>query len=168
MRIFIIGPMASGKSTIGKKLAKSLGLDFIDTDKEIERLAGVNISWIFDIEGEDNFRLREEKVLQEVSTKGDCVISTGGGIVLSKKNRELLNASGLIIYLKVAIQTQLERTLLDKSRPLLKVDNKEQTLRKLQAQRAPLYEEIANITIKEKERSHNEVIKEIVAEIGNH
>ena len=168
MRIFIIGPMASGKSTIGKKLAKSLGLDFIDTDKEIERLAGVNISWIFDIEGEDNFRLREEKVLQEVSTKGDCVISTGGGIVLSKKNRELLNASGLIIYLKVAIQTQLERTLLDKSRPLLKVDNKEQTLRKLQAQRAPLYEEIANITIKEKERSHNEVIKEIVAEIGNY
>jgi len=168
MRIFIIGPMASGKSTIGQKLAKSLSLDFIDTDKEIERLAGVNISWIFDIEGEDNFRLREEKVLQEVSTKGDCVISTGGGIVLSKKNRELLNASGLIIYLKVAIQTQLERTLLDKSRPLLKVDNKEQTLRKLQAQRAPLYEEIANITIKEKERSHNEVIKEIVAEIGNY
>jgi shikimate kinase len=168
MRIFIIGPMASGKSTIGQKLAKSLGLDFIDTDKEIERLAGVNISWIFDIEGEDNFRLREEKVLQEVSKKDDCVISTGGGIVLSKENRELLNASGLIIYLKVAIQTQLERTLLDKSRPLLKADNKEQILRKLQAQRAPLYEEIANITIKEKERSHNEVIKEIVAEIGNY
>ena len=153
MRIFIIGPMASGKSTIGQKLAKSLSLDFIDTDKEIERLAGVNISWIFDIEGEDNFRLREEKVLQEVSKKGDCVISTGGGIVLSKKNRELLNASGLIIYLKVAIQTQLERTLLDKSRPLLKVDNKESLKGAIDLGIAMQLTNIARDVIEDKDRN---------------
>ena len=88
MRIFIVGPMASGKSTLGKKLAQTLNIDFIDTDKEIEKKAGAEISWIFEVEGEKGFRERERKVLNNSINKEDVVISTGGGIVTVKKNRD--------------------------------------------------------------------------------
>ena len=94
MRIFIVGPMASGKSTLGEKLAQTLNIDFIDTDKEIERKAGAEISWIFEVEGERGFRERERKVLNKSIDKEDAVISTGGGIVTVKKNRDLMTAKG--------------------------------------------------------------------------
>ena len=147
MRLLIIGPMASGKSTIGLKLANRLNLDFVDTDQQVEDRAGAEISWIFDIEGESGFRIREEEVLKEVCLNDEIVISTGGGIIIEKNNRKLISESGVVIYLEVSIQTQLERTLVDKSRPLLDNKDKEQTLKNLKKQRTPLYEEIANITI---------------------
>lgn len=162
MRLLIIGPMASGKSTIGLKLASRLNLDFIDTDQQVEDRAGAEISWIFDIEGEIGFRIREEEVLKEVCLNDEIVISTGGGIIMEKNNRKLISESGVVIYLEVSIQTQLERTLMDKSRPLLDNKDKEQTLKNLKKQRTPLYEEIANITIKAGDRSNNEVVEEIL------
>ena len=162
MRLLIIGPMASGKSTIGLKLASRLNLDFIDTDQQVEDRAGAEISWIFDIEGEIGFRIREEEILKEVCLNDEIVISTGGGIILEKNNRKLISESGVVIYLEVSIQTQLERTLMDKSRPLLDNKDKEQTLKNLKKQRTPLYEEIANITIKAGDRSNNEVVEEIL------
>ncbi len=162
MRLLIIGPMASGKSTIGLKLASRLNLDFIDTDQQVEDRAGAEISWIFDIEGEIGFRIREEEVLKEACLKDEAVISTGGGIILEENNRKLISESGVVIYLEVSIQTQLERTLMDKSRPLLDNKDKEQTLKNLKKQRTPLYEEIANITIKAGDRSNNEVVEEIL------
>jgi len=162
MRLLIIGPMASGKSTIGLKLASRLNLDFIDTDQQVEDRAGAEISWIFDIEGEIGFRIREEEVLKEACLKDETVISTGGGIILEENNRKLISESGVVIYLEVSIQTQLERTLMDKSRPLLDNKDKEQTLKNLKKQRTPLYEEIANITIKAGDRSNNEVVEEIL------
>jgi|TARA_B110000444_G_scaffold257725_1_gene296834 shikimate kinase len=162
MRLLIIGPMASGKSTIGLKLANRLNLDFVDTDQQVEDRAGAEISWIFDIEGESGFRIREEEVLKEVCLNDEIVISTGGGIIIEKNNRKLISESGVVIYLEVSIQTQLERTLMDKSRPLLDGKDKEQTLKNLKKQRTPLYEEIANITIEAGDRSNNQVVEEIL------
>jgi len=162
MRILIIGPMASGKSTIGLKLAKRLALDFLDTDQQVEDRAGAEISWIFDIEGERGFRIREEEALKEVCLNDEIVISTGGGVILKEENRKLISESGVVVYLEVSIQTQLERTLKDSTRPLLDNKDKEQTLKNLKKQRTPLYEEIANITIKAGDRSNNEVVEEIL------
>ena len=148
MRLIIIGSMASGKSTIGKKLSKKLGLDFFDIDNEIEKKAGAKISWIFDVEGEEKFRDREYEAFSNLTTNESCVISTGGGIVLREENRELLN-KGTVIYLEISIQTQLERTITDQDRPLLYGVDKEKTLRKIAEIRNPIYETCSDITIKE-------------------
>lgn len=166
MRLIIIGPMASGKSTVGRRLSNRLNLKFIDIDKEIEKSAGVSISWIFDVEGEERFREREVKELAKSINNNNCVISTGGGAILSKENREVLK-KGTVIYLKTSIQTQLERTINDKKRPLLQESsNKEQTLLELKSIRDPLFEECANITIKETKNSHNEVVDEIIKQLN--
>ncbi len=165
MRLIIIGPMASGKSTVGRRLSNRLNLKFIDIDKEIEKSAGVSISWIFDVEGEERFREREVKELAKSIDNNNCVISTGGGAILSKENREVLK-KGTVIYLETSIQTQLERTINDKKRPLLQnSNNREQTLRELKKIRDPLFEECANITIKEGKNSHNEVVEEIINQL---
>ena len=165
MRLIIIGPMASGKSTVGRRLSNRLNLQFIDIDKEIEKSAGVSISWIFDVEGEERFREREVKELAKSIENNNCVISTGGGAILSKENRDVLK-KGTVIYLETSIQTQLERTINDKKRPLLQnSNNREQTLRELKKIRDPLFEECANITIKEGKNSHNEVVEEIINQL---
>ena len=165
MRLILIGPMASGKSTVGRRLSKRLNLDFIDVDEEVEKAAGVSISWIFDIEGEKKFRERESKELINSLNADNCVIATGGGVVLSEVNRNILK-KGTVIYLETSIQTQLERTINDKKRPLLQnSNNREQTLRELKKIRDPLFEECANITIKEGKNSHNEVVEEIINQL---
>ena len=148
MRLIIIGSMASGKSTVGRKLSKRLGLDFFDIDNEIEKKAGAKISWIFDVEGEEKFRDREYEAFSNLTTNESCVISAGGGIVLREENRELLN-KGTVIYLEISIQTQLERTINDQDRPLLYGVDKEKTLRKIAEIRNPIYETCSDITIKE-------------------
>tara|TARA_Y100001936_G_scaffold172015_1_gene168356 strand:+ start:41 stop:547 length:507 start_codon:yes stop_codon:yes gene_type:complete len=166
MRLILIGPMASGKSTVGTRLSKRLNLDFIDVDKEIEKSAGVSISWIFDVEGEEKFRERETKELIKSLNSNNCVIATGGGAVLIEENRHLLK-KGTVIYLEVSIQTQLERTLNDKKRPLLREsDNREKTLKELKKIRDPLFKECANITIKESKNGHNAVVDEIITKIN--
>ena len=150
MKLIIIGPMASGKSVVGKKLSKRMNLDFFDTDESIENKAGASISWIFEIEGEASFRKREHDVFSELIERDNCVISTGGGIVLKKENRDLLKGQ-MVVYLEVSIQTQLERTLSDKKRPLIsnKV-NKEKVLREMAKERIPLYEECSSLRVSEK------------------
>ncbi len=166
MRLILIGPMASGKSTLGRRLSNRLQVDFIDIDKEVEKSAGVSISWIFDIEGEERFRERESKELFKNINKDNCVIATGGGVVLSEVNRNILK-KGTVIYLETSIQTQLERTINDKERPLLQESsNKEKTLIELKKIRDPLFEECANITIKETKNSHNEVVEEIIKHLN--
>ena len=165
MRLIIIGPMASGKSVVGKKLSKRLGIDFYDTDEEIVKKTGVTISHIFDIEGEDKFRSREMNIFSDLIKKDDCVISTGGGIVLKEENRELLK-KGTVLYLKTSIQTQLERTMNDKERPLLRgKENKEVTLRKMAKLRNPLYEKSSNYIIEETDNS-NQTVDNIIKHIN--
>ena len=165
MRLIIIGPMASGKSVVGKKLSKRLGIDFYDTDEEIVKKTGVTISHIFDIEGEDKFRSREMNVFSDLIRKDDCVISTGGGIVLKEENRELLK-KGTVLYLKTSIQTQLERTMNDKERPLLRgKETKELTLRKMAKLRNPLYEKSSNYIIEETDNS-NQTVDNIIKQLN--
>ena len=168
MRIFIVGPMASGKSTLGKKLAQALEIDFLDTDDEVERRAGAEISWIFEVEGEEGFRERESKALQKSVEKDNVVISTGGGIVTIEENRDLMIAKGKVVYLKTPIEIQLKRTENDKKRPLLSQGNKEQTLRVLKEERDPQYKEIADITINhDQQKNRNAVIDEIIDKLSN-
>ena len=157
MKLIIIGPMASGKSVVGRKLSKKLGLQFFDTDTEIERSAGASISWIFDVEGEAKFREREYQVLNKIIHENKYVISTGGGIILKAENTELLK-KGTVIYLETSIQSQLERTMNDKNRPLLQNTlDKESTLRDLAKKRNPIYENLADIIINETEDSNQTV-----------
>lgn len=168
MRIFIVGPMASGKSTLGKKLAQTLEIDFLDTDNEIEKKAGAEISWIFEVEGEDGFRERESKALQKSVEKDNVVISTGGGVVTIEENRDLMIAKGKVVYLKTPIEIQLKRTENDKKRPLLSQGSREQTLRVLKKERDPQYKEIADITIShDQQKSRNAVIDEIIDKLSN-
>ena len=110
MNIFIVGPMGSGKSTVGKIISDELFLDFYDTDEEIEERTGASIDWIFDLEGEDGFRKRESVMLEEMVEKNSIVLSTGGGIILSAFNRELLSSRGTVFYLSTPISVQIERT----------------------------------------------------------
>ena len=166
MKLIIIGPMASGKSVVGKKLSKRMGLNFFDTDDQIEQKAGATISWIFDIEGEEKFRDRESEILHTLIREDNCIISTGGGIVLREENRALLK-KGTGIYLKTSIQSQLERTMNDKERPLLQnIDNKEEALREIAKLRNPIYESCSEITIEETD-SPNETVDKIVEKLKN-
>ena len=165
MRLIIIGPMASGKSVVGKKLSKRLDLDFYDTDEEIVNKTGVTISHIFDVEGEEKFRTREIEVFSDLFNKDNCVISTGGGVVLAEINRELLK-KGTVLYLKTSIQTQLERTMNDKDRPLLSgKDNKESILRKIAKIRNPLYKKLSTFIIEETDNP-NQTVDSILDILG--
>ncbi|WWO98677.1 MAG: shikimate kinase AroK [Candidatus Dasytiphilus stammeri] len=146
--IFLIGPMGAGKSTIGRQLAQQLNMQFFDSDQEIERRTGADISWVFDVEGEDGFRIREEKILYEFTEKQGIVLATGGGSVKSREIRNRLSARGVVVYLKTTVEHQLSRTQRDKKRPLLLRDSPPvKILQQLALERNPLYEEIADITI---------------------
>lgn len=146
--IFLIGPMGAGKSTIGRQLAQLLNMDFVDSDAEIEARAGADIDWIFDLEGEEGFRRRETRLLDELTQRQGTVISTGGGSILAKENRQYLSARGLVVYLKTSVDKQVERTQRDKKRPLLQGQGDVRTiLENLAEVRNPLYEEIADITL---------------------
>ena len=101
--IFLIGPMGAGKSTIGRQLAQQLNMDFIDSDSVIEDRAGADISWIFDLEGEEGFRKREERIINELTQLQGIVLSTGGGAVMSKESRNYLSARGIVIYLETTV-----------------------------------------------------------------
>ena len=168
MRIFIVGPAASGKTTIGKKLAKFLKVDFFDTDEKIEEKSGANIAWIFDVEGEGGFRKREKRILSDTKNFESCVISTGGGIVLDKENRNFISSSGIVVYLRVSLKTQIQRTLFNKSRPLLKGNDKKEVLEKQFLERKNYYEEIADITINTDNKALEEVATEASSKINEH
>lgn len=159
--IFLVGPMGAGKSTIGRLLAETLSLEFYDADREIEERSGVDIPWIFDMEGESGFRERESAMLLELGENSSSVVSTGGGAVLRDDNRKMMVAKGTVIYLKTSVEEQVRRTARDRKRPLLQTANPEQTLRQLMAQREPLYEEIADVTVLTDHRSPKAVVQEL-------
>jgi shikimate kinase len=144
--IFLIGPMGAGKSTIGRTLAKELKLAFFDSDEVIEERAGADISWIYDIEGEEGFRKREQKVIDELTQKNNIVLATGGGVVISPENRNALAARGTVIYLRTSLQQQYERTKRDTKRPMLQTDDIEARLQSLRDEREPFYEELADVS----------------------
>ncbi|MDY4281197.1 MAG: shikimate kinase AroK [[Pasteurella] mairii] len=166
--IFLVGPMGAGKSTVGRQLAQLLGMEFIDSDAEIEQRAGADISWIFDVEGEEGFRKREERIINELTQKQGIVLSTGGGAVLSKENRNHLSARGIVIYLETTVEKQFQRTQRDKKRPLLQeVEDPRQVLEDLAKIRNPLYAEVADITLSTDEQSAKVMASQLIDLIEN-
>jgi shikimate kinase len=159
--IFLIGPMGSGKTAVGRHLAKVLHLEFHDSDAEIELRTGVDIPFIFEKEGESGFREREREVIDSLTQLQHVVIATGGGAVLLPENRERLAARGRVVYLNTGIEQQLERTRHGRQRPLLYTDDPETRLRELMAQRLPLYESIADIIVATDGRQVRAVADEI-------
>ncbi|MDC3239587.1 shikimate kinase [Gammaproteobacteria bacterium] len=166
--IILIGPMGSGKTSTGRMLAKEMGYAFADTDEEVTKRTGVSIAYIFDVEGEEGFRKRECLALKECLNDNNTVLSTGGGIVLSKENRDLLQDRGKVVYLQTSIRFQVKRTVSTNNRPLLQNKDPEETLEKLMLTRAPLYEEIADITIMTDNKSLQEMSKEIQRAINEY
>lgn len=145
--LILIGFMGTGKTTIGKRVAKSLGFRFVDTDDLITRKAGKSINRIFQEEGEERFRELETEVLAERAAKSDQVISTGGGIVTQSRNREILAQAGFVVWLKASPETIYERVRRNRSRPLLKTTDPQQTIANLLSERHPLYEACQDLSV---------------------
>ncbi len=164
--IFLVGPMGAGKSTIGRHLADELHLDFFDSDQEIERRTGADIAWIFDLEGEDGFRKREENVINDLTDKQGIVLATGGGSIVTKAVRNRLSARGIVVYLQTTIDKQVARTQRDKRRPLLQNEDPEQVLRDLAEMRNPLYEEVADYIVDTDDQTARAVANQIISKIG--
>lgn len=163
--LFLIGPMGAGKSAVGRQLARMLHLDFVDSDDEIENRTGVDISFIFEKEGEEGFRKREVMVIDELSQRQGVVLATGGGAVLDPDSRSHLGARGFVVYLFTTVQQQLDRTRRGRNRPMLESGDKEEVLEALMAERDPLYREIADLTIETDGRRVQAVARDIVDSI---
>ncbi|MFD2165488.1 shikimate kinase AroK [Thalassotalea euphylliae] len=161
--IFLVGPMGAGKSTIGRELADKLHLEFYDSDQEIERRTGADISWVFDLEGEEGFRKREEGVIDDLTEMQGIVLATGGGSVISSQVRNRLSARGIVVYLETTIDKQVARTQRDRRRPLLQTSEEPRSvLEKLAVERNPLYEEIADVIVQTDDQSAKVVAHKIV------
>lgn len=159
--LFLVGPMGAGKSAVGRQLARLLHMDFVDSDEEIENRTGVDIPFIFEKEGEEGFRKREAKVIDELSAKKGIVLATGGGAVLDPKNRSHLGGRGYVIYLHTTVKQQLDRTSRGRNRPLLENNDPQKVLEELMEIRDPLYREIADLVVETDGRRVNEVAAEI-------
>jgi shikimate kinase len=159
--VFLVGPMGSGKSAVGRQLARRLGLEFIDSDHEIEARTGVDIPYIFEREGEAGFRLRERDVLDQLTRLAGVLVATGGGAVLDPDTRTRLRSRGCVVYLRTSVEQQLSRTRRSDNRPLLQTPDPRSALERLMQQRAPLYEESADVTVDTDGRKVKTVVDEI-------
>ena len=165
--VVLVGPMGSGKSHVGRLLAARLDLDFADVDARIEADAGMPIPAIFASEGEAGFRARESRVLAETLAQSGQVVATGGGAVLDAGNRAAIRTAGWVVYLQVDLAEQVRRLAGDASRPLLDVDDRARRLAELQAQREPLYREVANVVFQTSQRSAADVAEALAALIAH-
>jgi shikimate kinase len=145
--VYLIGPMGSGKTAVGRRLATLLGKQFLDSDAEIEKRTGVDIRYIFEKEGEARFRERERDVIADLTALDGVVLATGGGVVLDPANRERLASTGVVVYLETNIETLVRRTRAAKTRPLLMADDPRAVLERLMLARRPLYEETADLRV---------------------
>jgi len=161
--IILVGPMGSGKTTIGRRLSERLNLDFFDSDHEIINTTGVSIDHIFDVEGEKGFRNRESEVIKKLCNIPNIVIATGGGAVILEENRKLMKKASSIIYLSSSVDQILKRTAKSKTRPLLeKSNNLRKTITDIVEVRGPLYREVSSLIIDTNGKKLNEVIDEII------
>jgi len=163
--LILVGMMGSGKTTMGRTLARHLNKAFADSDEEIQKRTGVNIPHIFDIEGEPGFRLRETAVLCDLVNRDNIVLATGGGVVLAEQNRALLKQSGIVVYLWASVHDLWHRTRHDRNRPLLQTSDPYGKLMEIYQLRDPLYLEVADIVIQSGRQSVHSLMLHLVDEI---
>lgn len=164
--LILIGMMGSGKTTVGRALARQLDKEFVDSDEEIQRRTGVTIPHIFDVEGEAGFRQRESAAIADLVTRNNIVLATGGGAVLAAQNREMLRQNGLVIYLKASVHDLWQRTRNDRNRPLLQTGDPRAKLTELFEQRDPLYMEAADIVMPSSKQSVYALVQKLAGEIA--
>ena len=159
--IFLVGPMGAGKSTVGRQLSKATRKRFLDSDKAIEERTGASISLIFDLEGEEGFRRREQSMIDELTALDEIVLATGGGAVLDESNRANLMSRGFVVYLQAPVDLLVERTSRDRSRPLLQTDDMQSRVSELLTERDPIYRQVADTIVQTDRRSARHVVREI-------
>lgn len=164
--VFLIGPMGSGKTAVGRQLARTLKFAFHDTDSEIEKRTGVDIAFIFEKEGEEGFRARERDVIADLALLEPIVLATGGGAVLHPDNRRVLAGHGRVVWLQASVHQQMERTRHSRHRPLLIDTDPRTRLDELRRQREPLYTEIADVTVATDGRRVQAVAEDILRALG--
>ncbi len=164
--IFLIGPMGAGKSAVGRHLARTLHLSFVDSDDEIESRTGVDIAFIFEKEGESGFRKRESAVIEDLTKMDGVVLATGGGAIVLDANRSVLGGRGFVVYLFTTVDQQVQRTQRGRERPLLSSGDPRETLTELLAERDPLYREIADLVVETDGRRVSAVANEIIEQIS--
>lgn len=157
--------MGSGKTTVGRALAKRLNKRFIDSDHEIEARTGVSIPVIFELEGEQSFRQREAEVIRELTELNDIVLATGGGAILNPASREYLKSRGTVIYLQASVNQILQRTSHDRNRPLLQTADPRARIEELARQREPYYREIAHIVVETGRPNVQSLLNTILAQL---
>jgi shikimate kinase len=167
-KIFLVGMMGSGKTTLGRALAQRLHMPFADTDRLLVDRTGVPVTTIFEIEGETGFRKRESGVLAELAQGDDQVIATGGGAILAQENRAVMRAAGTVIYLRARLEHLWERTRHDSSRPLLKTADPRGTLEEILAVRDPLYRDAAHIVVDTGTQSASTLVTRVVSALRRH
>jgi shikimate kinase len=160
--VFLIGPMGSGKSAVGRLLARMLDATFHDSDAEIERRTGVDISYIFEREGETGFRQREREVIDGLTQLEPVVLATGGGAVLLAENRHNLAERGVVVYLQASVEQQVRRVQRARHRPLLVNVDPATKLKQLMDERESLYLGIADMTVPTDGRKVQSVAEEIL------
>jgi shikimate kinase len=165
--IFLIGPMGSGKSAVGKYLARMVRAPFVDSDVEIERRTGVDIPFIFEKEGEAGFRERERETLEALTSDGPMVLATGGGAVLLPQNRAYLSERGCVVYLKTSVAQQVYRVKHARNRPLLNNVDPGEKLEQLMRERAPIYEGLADVTVSTDGRRVRTVAEDIMRALAD-
>lgn len=159
--VYLIGPMGSGKTAVGRRLSQLLGKQFFDSDAEIENRTGVDIRYIFEKEGEARFREREREAIAALTALDDVIVATGGGAILDPANRERLASTGTVVYLQTSIDALVQRTRSSKARPLLMNDDPRAVLERLMTVRQPLYEEIADLRVETTGRQVRAVANDI-------
>jgi shikimate kinase len=164
--IFLIGPMGAGKSAVGRQLARSLHLPFMDSDDEIESRTGVDIPFIFEKEGEAGFRKREAAAIDDLTGIDGVVLATGGGAVVDAVSRSRLGGRGFVVYLYTTVAQQVARTKKGRERPLLENGDRRQILDELLVKRDPLYREIADLVVETDGRKVHSVAKEIIEKVS--
>ena len=160
--VFLVGPMGAGKSAVGRQLARMLHMSFVDSDDEIESRTGVDIPFIFEKEGEEGFRKREAKVIDDLSALEGVVLATGGGAVVDPQSRSHLGARGFVVYLHTSVNQQLARTQKGRQRPMLANGDRQSILEELMALRDPMYREIADLIVETDGRKVKAVANEIL------
>jgi shikimate kinase/3-dehydroquinate synthase len=163
--LVLVGLMGSGKSTLGRAIAKHLRKSFVDSDIQIQNRTGVSIPYIFDVEGENGFRQRESVVIEEILNGHNVVLATGGGAVLSPRNRTLMKRNGIVVYLHANVHELWQRTRHDKNRPLLQTEDPLAKLTELFAQRDPLYRQLADIVIHTGRQSVHSLMLQLVEKL---